>query len=88
MGDRGWQHAEWAQYCESGVSHCGETDDVMVNSDHQMRSDADQRNDQEASLARTRPALLEREILMHLEATVVGYGQRGLTGQKIRTDVE
>ena len=46
---------------------------------------ADQRNDQDASLARTRPTLLERaKILMHLEATVVGYGvgQRGMTGQK------
>ena len=74
VGDSDWQHAEWVQYARTGDS--AEADGVMVNSEQQVRSDADQRNDREASLARTRPTLLEwATILMQLEAPVVGYDE-------------
>ena len=72
VGDGGWQHTEWVQYARTADS--AEADDVMTNSGQYQRSDGDQRNDRGASLALTRPTLLERAtILMHLEAPVVGY---------------
>lgn len=89
VGDSGWKHAEWAQYARTGSPAVAETDDVMANSKRQMRSDANQRNDREASLARTQPTLLKRaKISMHLEATVVGYevGQRGMMRRKDEND--